>query len=616
MKYQDVIVSLVNLNGLIHESKIEQICNSLLLDICDEKIDYYYLSENYVGYEKGFYTHAALFTLKDKKDLLDLKNGNTYYIPTIIELELYLEEEYYVKNSEYRKLFNYLNKFTRDLKKTETIMLDLTLSVKTDLILDQSQYTLLSNSIDLSTNEFEEYFELFTQFALTLRSWVNNGYTINELDKPKPSIKKIGRNEPCPCGSGKKYKKCCLNKLTISSNSSGLNNPNVFNVSHDEKNKIEDDLNNQLTKVYDYISEIKEPSLEDLISDISNFGAEFIIDQKPQEIVGSLLFILFRVHHIDFGEKTQGEVFKALRVYGKRKSLEMLSFYIERECLGYFSEMDSSETKNLINKIFIINNLQPFLKIPFKKPFEFLTTIYDGMVYDKKLVYQYEQMAIDILESEIEDKQLELYKICYLFPFLPFVLYEFLPGNNDKEKILILESIIKAFEIRYPQVVSNGNYDFTIDGDNKIYVLSIDSLAFYEKESKNNLRSIELYNKALILDPSDKYGYKEANLKNYIVTDQLELFDKKLNELEKDSLYRIFIKLLNKLIKEAPFHNEYLKAYEKNILLLDAICQNDKSLIDKFDHNAKLFVQDFFEYFTSNKNVLGQLRKIHLEGKL
>ena len=23
-------------------------------------------------------------------------------------------------------------------------------------------------------------------------------------------IKKIGRNEPCPCGSGKKYKNCCM----------------------------------------------------------------------------------------------------------------------------------------------------------------------------------------------------------------------------------------------------------------------------------------------------------------------------------------------------------------------------------------------------------------------
>ena len=31
------------------------------------------------------------------------------------------------------------------------------------------------------------------------------------LNPPKPKIadKKVERNEPCPCGSGKKYKKCC-----------------------------------------------------------------------------------------------------------------------------------------------------------------------------------------------------------------------------------------------------------------------------------------------------------------------------------------------------------------------------------------------------------------------
>ena len=27
--------------------------------------------------------------------------------------------------------------------------------------------------------------------------------------EPKESEKKVGRNDPCPCGSGKKYKKCC-----------------------------------------------------------------------------------------------------------------------------------------------------------------------------------------------------------------------------------------------------------------------------------------------------------------------------------------------------------------------------------------------------------------------
>ena len=31
------------------------------------------------------------------------------------------------------------------------------------------------------------------------------------LNPPQPNIsdKKAGRNEPCPCGSSKKYKKCC-----------------------------------------------------------------------------------------------------------------------------------------------------------------------------------------------------------------------------------------------------------------------------------------------------------------------------------------------------------------------------------------------------------------------
>lgn len=31
----------------------------------------------------------------------------------------------------------------------------------------------------------------------------NNTYTRNDGEA------KVGRNDPCPCGSGKKYKKCC-----------------------------------------------------------------------------------------------------------------------------------------------------------------------------------------------------------------------------------------------------------------------------------------------------------------------------------------------------------------------------------------------------------------------
>jgi uncharacterized protein YecA (UPF0149 family) len=42
---------------------------------------------------------------------------------------------------------------------------------------------------------------------------------IESESKDKATVKappvrsdKVGRNEPCPCGSGKKYKRCCLVK--------------------------------------------------------------------------------------------------------------------------------------------------------------------------------------------------------------------------------------------------------------------------------------------------------------------------------------------------------------------------------------------------------------------
>ncbi len=39
-----------------------------------------------------------------------------------------------------------------------------------------------------------------------------NRFLENDFQQPIEKPAKIGRNDPCPCGSGKKYKKCCLNK--------------------------------------------------------------------------------------------------------------------------------------------------------------------------------------------------------------------------------------------------------------------------------------------------------------------------------------------------------------------------------------------------------------------
>ena len=32
------------------------------------------------------------------------------------------------------------------------------------------------------------------------------------VEERKRAFKKTGRNDPCPCGSGKKFKKCCLER--------------------------------------------------------------------------------------------------------------------------------------------------------------------------------------------------------------------------------------------------------------------------------------------------------------------------------------------------------------------------------------------------------------------
>ena len=44
----------------------------------------------------------------------------------------------------------------------------------------------------------------------------NNYIGVNVREQKQPHSKrerdKVGRNERCPCGSGKKFKKCCINK--------------------------------------------------------------------------------------------------------------------------------------------------------------------------------------------------------------------------------------------------------------------------------------------------------------------------------------------------------------------------------------------------------------------
>jgi len=76
-------------------------------------------------------------------------------------------------------------------------------------ILDRSEFC-LEKDFDSLMDEFKPSFKgkriypyilpISHKFVEAMRS---------ELDPKKGNGKKVGRNDPCPCGSGKKYKKCC-----------------------------------------------------------------------------------------------------------------------------------------------------------------------------------------------------------------------------------------------------------------------------------------------------------------------------------------------------------------------------------------------------------------------
>jgi uncharacterized protein YecA (UPF0149 family) len=59
-------------------------------------------------------------------------------------------------------------------------------------------------------NEGDELFDSLMGEGGLLSDILYDENTIIENSVPVSSLPTVGRNEPCPCGSGKKFKKCCL----------------------------------------------------------------------------------------------------------------------------------------------------------------------------------------------------------------------------------------------------------------------------------------------------------------------------------------------------------------------------------------------------------------------
>ena len=90
---------------------------------------------------------------------------------------------------------------------------------------------------------------------------------------------KIGRNDSCPCGSGKKYKKCCINKTNISNSFSQQDDESMHNLSQGEK------LDPQDTRIEAIVGEESENlDFNDSIDKFYNHLLKFL--QLPCDVTG------------------------------------------------------------------------------------------------------------------------------------------------------------------------------------------------------------------------------------------------------------------------------------------------------------------------------------------
>ena len=66
---------------------------------------------------------------------------------------------------------------------------------------------------DLKDQQREEAVDAIAQNVRALHAhWLDKrGDLVPGAQPVRRSTRRVGRNDPCPCGSGKKYKRCCLN---------------------------------------------------------------------------------------------------------------------------------------------------------------------------------------------------------------------------------------------------------------------------------------------------------------------------------------------------------------------------------------------------------------------
>lgn len=223
----DYIVSCTNLYGIVPNYKVIHIYNlqnkpkitskelqAITTDSKYKKL----LEEANVVVKLDRFIHKTLEENNITEKLEQLVVGKPFYIPEKEELLRYKDEFYYEETKYHRELIKILERVEGlESRLIQELVDDFVWKIKVmnykfNIIMRE----FLNQFVFENVNQVNEITRVIFSIANTTRLWDNRGYTpkeLTDLSKPKQTKvvvgAKIGRNDPCHCGSGKKYKKCC-----------------------------------------------------------------------------------------------------------------------------------------------------------------------------------------------------------------------------------------------------------------------------------------------------------------------------------------------------------------------------------------------------------------------
>ena len=215
-RYADSVISILNEEELPENIDFEEAQKPL------EKYKYFKIEELNNSYDT--FIENSLGGFSSHKDTYDVgiifdKEMGLYSIPFYKTFCLIFEDEskvddvkgcveYFLTNDSIsdKILRRLASKYPNFMEKINKIMeADYTL----DSLIDTYKGVFLKRKIYSSTSVLYHSTVFLTSIDL-VENDSESEYTDTNIQRETVTVKKVGRNDPCPCGSGKKYKNCCL----------------------------------------------------------------------------------------------------------------------------------------------------------------------------------------------------------------------------------------------------------------------------------------------------------------------------------------------------------------------------------------------------------------------